>query len=96
MRPLPAPRLRVLEAKAGTTPRIRGRAGQAMRRETLEAGRYTCVDCGLVSLSNEVDHDIPLEQGGTDHEANRKVRCHECHAAKTKREAGQRAQAPSA
>jgi len=84
-------RLPVLEAKAGTTPRIRGRAWMAMRRDTLIAGGFKCVDCGRVHSSNEVDHNIPLEQEGSNDASNRLVRCIDCHAAKTKHEAQGRA-----
>jgi 5-methylcytosine-specific restriction protein A len=76
----------MLEAKAGTTERIRGERWMKIRRAVLLAGQFTCVDCGLVHRTNEIDHDVPLEQGGSHDEANLKIRCKECHAAKTTRE----------
>lgn len=57
-----------------------------IRRDTLVEGGFTCVDCGLVSMSNQIDHDIPLEQGGSNDASNLKIRCIKCHAAKTKSE----------
>ena len=84
-------RLPILEAKAGTTPRIRGHEGVRMRRETLLAGGFACVDCGRISERNEVDHQIPLEQGGSNEASNRVIRCRDCHARKTKAEATHRA-----
>lgn len=60
------------------------------RRATLVAGLFQCVDCGHVSASNEIDHDIPLEKGGANHASNYKIRCIPCHAAKSKREGTER------
>jgi 5-methylcytosine-specific restriction endonuclease McrA len=36
----------------------------------------------------ELDHEVPLFQGGADTDANCQVLCHECHAAKTARDLG--------
>ena len=83
-------RLPVLETKAGATPRTRGEAWMKTRRQVLLAGGFACVDCGAIAVSNEVDHDTPLEQGGTDDLANLKVRCPKCHKAKTATETKQR------
>ena len=83
-------RLPVLETKAGTTPRIRGDAWMKLRRDALVDGGFACVDCGHVSAHNEIDHDTPLEQGGSNDPSNLRVRCPACHAAKTKTEAKQR------
>lgn len=82
--------LKVLDIRAGATERIRGSRWMKIRERTLTAGAYTCVDCGRVHASNEVDHDTPLEQGGSNDQSNLVVRCGDCHKAKTKREAQQR------
>jgi 5-methylcytosine-specific restriction enzyme A len=79
-------RLPVLEAKAGTTPRIRGDAWMKIRRRVLVDGGFTCVDCGHVSFDNQIDHDTPLEQGGSNDDSNLRIRCIDCHAKKTKSE----------
>ena len=79
-------RLPVLETKAGATPRLRGDAWIKVRQRVLVEGKFACVDCGLVSMSNQIDHDIPLEQGGSNDESNLRIRCINCHAAKTKQE----------
>ena len=84
-------RVKVLDTKAGTTPRIRGDAWMAIRRKVLLRDGYRCCDCGRVHASNQIDHDKPLEQAGTNDMSNLKVRCVECHAVKTKREAQGRA-----
>ena len=81
-------RVKVLDTKAGATPRIRGNRWMKIRQATLVAGSFTCVDCGRVHASNEVDHDTPLEQGGSNDESNlQPLHKNPCHAAKTKREA---------
>jgi 5-methylcytosine-specific restriction protein A len=33
-----------------------------------------------------VDHIVPLEEGGTDDDANLQVLCHACHGKKTREE----------
>lgn len=76
-------RIKVLDTKPGATERIRGRAWMQERNTALVAGLFTCVDCGHVSASNEVDHQIPLEKGGKNEQSNYRIRCIECHRAKT-------------
>lgn len=63
----------------------------AKRKQVLLAGSYACVDCGRVAATNEIDHDVPLERGGSNDVANLLVRCKQCHATKTAREAARRA-----
>lgn len=89
--PISTNRIATLATKAGTTERIRGDAGMKIRRRALLAGGFACVDCGRISTTNEIDHEIPLEQGGSNDDANLRIRCIECHKAKTKREAEARA-----
>jgi 5-methylcytosine-specific restriction protein A len=79
-------RLSVLETKAGSTVRLRGDTWMKIRRRVLVDGGFACVDCGLVNMSNQIDHDIPLEQGGSNDDSNLKIRCIACHEAKTKSE----------
>lgn len=83
--------VQVLEAKAGSTERERGTTWMKKRRAVLLRDKYACVDCGRISMANEVDHDTPLERGGSNDEANLLTRCVDCHAAKTAREASARA-----
>lgn len=80
-------KIKVLDTKAGATDRIRGRAWMRERQIALVNGSFTCVDCGLISVTNEIDHDVPLEQGGLNEQSNYRVRCSDCHKAKTAREA---------
>lgn len=76
-------RVKLLETKAGATPRLRGDTWMRIRRKTLVEQGFTCVDCGLVSMSNEIDHEIPLEQGGSNSPLNLRVRCIPCHSKKS-------------
>ena len=80
-------RVKVLDTKAGATERIRGRSWMGIRREVLLRDGYRCCDCGRVHASNEIDHEIPLEKGGSAMgQENLKVRCVDCHKAKSDRE----------
>lgn len=83
----------VLETKAGATERIHGRAWMTTRQRIAQAYNYTCVDCGLLWRSHidQIDHDTPLEQGGSNDDSNLKPRCNDCHSKKTAREAAYRA-----
>lgn len=42
-----------------------------------------CVDCGR--LAAEVDHIVPIDQGGSDDHTNLASRCKSCHSRKTAR-----------
>jgi 5-methylcytosine-specific restriction protein A len=83
----------VLEAKAGTTERIRGRAWMATRQRVALAHGYRCAGCGCVWVPSrdQIDHTIPLEQGGGNEDSNLKPLCNACHEAKTAGEATRRA-----
>jgi 5-methylcytosine-specific restriction endonuclease McrA len=43
----------------------------------------TCAICGKVSDHTEIDHIIPLWNGGTDEVDNLQVVCYECHKKKS-------------
>lgn len=73
-------------------PRPRGRAWMQTRvRVQVEQGSR-CVDCGRLWMPelDQVDHDVPREQGGSDDDSNLRLRCIDCAKAKTRREAAQR------
>jgi 5-methylcytosine-specific restriction protein A len=84
-------RLKVLDTKAGSTERIRGHAWMDIRRRILLRDKFACQCCGLVRMDNEIDHTIPLEQGGSNDDDNLQTLCKGCHAAKTASEASTRA-----
>lgn len=83
----------MLEAKAGTTPRIRGRKWVKTRQRIAVEQQFTCQGCGCVWLPwcDQVDHDVPLEQGGSNDDGNLNLLCDECHKRKTADEAASRA-----
>lgn len=86
-------RLAAAPAHPQVTARVRGRAGVERRARWLLANPL-CIDCeagGRVTAAAEVDHVVPLWRGGADDETNFASRCCPCHAAKTKREAAERA-----
>lgn len=87
-------RLPTLQTKAGATPRIRGDAWMATRRQVQQRDKFTCAACGAVRADHEVDHITPLEQGGSNDHTNLQLLCggpDRCHASKSKAEAKNRA-----
>lgn len=86
-------RVPTLEAKAGATPRVRGRKWVETRQRVAVAQQFTCQRCGRVWLPwrDQVDHDVPLEQGGSNEDDNLRLLCDECHKTKTALEASARA-----
>lgn len=82
------------QAKAWATRQGSGRGGRPWRRtreEVLKRDNYLCQceDCkrlGRVRPAHEVDHVVPLAQGGTDSLSNLAAINHDCHRVKTLRE----------
>lgn len=82
-------RVPTLTGTAGATPREKGRPWRRLRERILSE-QPLCVHCeraGRVTLATEVDHRVPLSQGGTDDRANLDSVCADCHRAKSAREA---------
>lgn len=82
-----------LDVTPGATKRKRGRAGQADRARVMRRDSGLCQSCkerGVLTAADEVDHTIPLEQGGADSDGNKRALCKACHAAKTARDRGYR------
>lgn len=76
-----------------------GRGGRPWRRKrerVLARDGYLCKcdDCvrlGLLLVAHEVDHIVPMSQGGSDDDSNLRAINRDCHKRKTAREAhGQR------
>lgn len=83
-------RVKVLDTKAGATQRMFGRAWMSLRHAALQRDGYACQCCGIVRKDNQVDHRIPLEQGGTNDLDNLQTLCggpDGCHTRKTNEEA---------
>jgi 5-methylcytosine-specific restriction protein A len=57
-----------------------------MRIATRDA--FVCKDCGRVAYGKDghADHEIPLEEGGSDDDENIFWRCARCHGKKTRDE----------
>ncbi|MGE3348317.1 MAG: HNH endonuclease [Ramlibacter sp.] len=93
-----SPALRTLKVNPRATPRLTGKAGVERRARWLQK-HPLCKHCEQeipprTTMADEVDHVIPLEQGGADNESNFQSLCRAHHAAKTAREAAQRAGKP--
>lgn len=66
----------------------------AIRRRILLRDGFACQCCGIVRRDNEVDHIVPLEQGGSNDDSNLQTLCggpDGCHTRKTASEAKARA-----
>ena len=61
---------------------------RAKRRRVLLRDSFVCRSCGTVSHGKaaHVDHVVPLEDGGTDDDANLQTLCSACHGRKTRDE----------
>jgi 5-methylcytosine-specific restriction endonuclease McrA len=73
-------------AWAGTTDRLRGWARRDRNERVLARHGRVCHTCGMAGAT-EVDHVVPLAQGGADDETNlRPIHREPCHRDKTARE----------
>lgn len=77
-------------APPARTERMRGQRAMDRAARIKARDLYTCQQCGTISTQLEVDHKVPLWQGGSDAESNLWSLCRECHAAKTAQEAALR------
>lgn len=62
--------------------RLRGRPGQRARKRRLARTDGLCERCtskGVVRVADEVNHKIPLAQGGLDVDSNTENLCAPCH-----------------
>lgn len=87
-------RVPVLTAQPGRFERKRGSAGAKDRNQIKDRDCGLCQECrrqGKTTVGSDVDHIVPLEQGGTNEQSNLELLCEPCHKAKTAREAAQRA-----
>lgn len=82
----PLGRVAVLATKAGATKRETGRTWQRKRESVLLGSDCMCALC-KTAAATEVDHIIPLEQGGSNDEINLQPLCKECHLEKSREEA---------
>lgn len=86
--------------RIGATHRDRGRARQEARLRIWLRDGPNCKGCGkLIDITPgtpdpfELDHTVPLWKGGKDADHNRQCLCPDCHDAKTRGEAAERARA---
>lgn len=87
-----SPSVRTIERQ---TPRLRGRRGVERRANWLRDNPL-CVMCraeGRTGVAVEVDHIVPLADGGADHEDNLQGLCAQHHREKTAAEARERGRA---
>jgi len=74
-------------AKRGETRRLRGRAAVEFRERHI-AAEPNCRDClerdANIRPAEEVDHIVPLVDGGTNEPDNLRSLCRPCHAVRTR------------
>lgn len=60
-------------------------------RQAFRNSNPLCAMCdaqGIVKAGTEVDHVVPLEDGGSDSASNKQNLCAECHKVKTAKDRG--------
>lgn len=62
--------------------RLSGRAWRLLRIKCLHRDKFRCRQCSAAGKL-EVDHIVPLVQGGREHEDNLQALCRDCHIRKT-------------
>jgi len=65
---------------------------QANNARLKQLAGYQCALCGKLTVVLQIDHTIPLSQGGRDDDSNRQVLCsgpNSCHERKTLQEAAE-------
>ena len=79
-----------LFAMATIPQRLRGRRWLTLRAQVLSAEPRCsiCLQQGRLRAATEVDHIVPLHQGGGDERSNLQPLCHDCHADKSAAERG--------
>lgn len=82
-------RVSTMTQRVGATERTRGRAWMEVRAWWLRT-HPACANCGRLHYTNQVDHVVPLWDGGADDETNFQTLCVTCHEAKTAGEAKRR------
>jgi len=73
--------------------RLRGRTLQRRNDRIKLRDKHTCAACGRISTDHDVDHRIPLFQGGTEADDNCQLLCTgegRCHDQKSRTERGQK------
>ena len=65
----------------------RKRLGERIRKTVAASQKWRCHDCNeLLSASFEVDHVLPVSQGGTNDLLNLNALCRNCHGERTSRQ----------
>lgn len=87
-------RLTVMKPYQAVAERKRGSAGVKDRENIKRRDHGLCQACvaqDRTTAGTVVDHKTPLWAGGSDDDCNKWLLCKECHDAKSKVEAGERA-----
>ncbi|MFL9976059.1 HNH endonuclease [Paraburkholderia graminis] len=85
------PKQKARVAAAGNAVRIDDLSGGAwavIRTRIRKRDSYRCRCCSVAVRTGLVDHIKPLAQGGSNHDDNLQLLCHDCHVDKTNRDNG--------
>jgi len=72
--------------KRGPRRRRRTEAPAGLAAAARSKARSLCAACGRLDRRGQVDHVVPLADGGANTQANLQFLCRACHARKTARE----------
>jgi len=91
------PGVRTLDQRTARNPpgqkRLRGDSLYAVMKRLVREKPRMCAACyatGRVTIGEELDHIVPLWQGGSNEAGNLQWLCRPCHREKTAREARER------
>ena len=76
----------MLKPKVTKPRRDRGSRARRIRLEVLARDKYCCQSCrllGIITQAVEVDHIVPICDGGSNSPSNLQSLCVECHRKKT-------------
>ena len=85
LKTLKSPLLTIPQKIPVSIERTRGRKLQRNNERIHIRDKYTCQIC-KVTKSDQIDHIIPLCDGGSDEDDNKQALCEECHKMKTAEE----------
>jgi 5-methylcytosine-specific restriction enzyme A len=68
--------------------RLPGYTRMKRNERIRERDGYCCQKCGRPEAKGEIDHIVPLKDGGTEADANCQLLCVECHKDKSRADMG--------
>ena len=80
-------------SEESAAPLTKRSVSEATKKVVAARGKWRCYECDrLLASTYQIDHTLPLWEGGTNTMSNLRALCVSCHAAKTQLEGIRRAQ----